>query len=312
MKAWEEYGELLAHSEGSQMTAIKWYNENGSVSETERKSSETISDYPLVVSLFINKDGRKVVSGINNIYTFRLQAESETLWAVLNIDQKRATCGRFSWSYHDWSQPEPASRQTPDFFIIDTFGTSLSVAGPPLPSLIKSPEFTIVDIKEGVNEDIKTTIVSFVYSPANPSPAVQVRKGTITLLPDSYWLVQSMELFLASPDENSTLSTPVRLEIECKYDSNNSIPLLKKHTLMSYTNERLVWSSERQYDIKLNEHAFYPSSRFTLTHYGLPEPDFVGKHNRFQVVRYLLMGTGLILVGYAVYRMTQKRRETAA
>jgi hypothetical protein len=48
--------------------------------------------------------------------------------------------------------------------------------------------------------------------------------------------------------------------------------------------------------------------RFTLSHYGLPEPDF-DNSRRTDRVRYILIGLGAILIVIALWRMIQKRRE---
>jgi hypothetical protein len=48
--------------------------------------------------------------------------------------------------------------------------------------------------------------------------------------------------------------------------------------------------------------------RFALSHYGFPEPDF-DNSQRTNRVRYILMGLGIIMILFAIWRMIQKRRE---
>jgi hypothetical protein len=50
------------------------------------------------------------------------------------------------------------------------------------------------------------------------------------------------------------------------------------------------------------------SSRFTLSHYGLPEPDFDGSR-RVRPLRYVFIIMGLLLISIALWKMYRKRQE---
>jgi hypothetical protein len=50
-----------------------------------------------------------------------------------------------------------------------------------------------------------------------------------------------------------------------------------------------------------------PSARFTLSHYGFPEPDF--GERRTNRVRYIIMGIGILMIVIGTWRMIQERRE---
>jgi hypothetical protein len=47
---------------------------------------------------------------------------------------------------------------------------------------------------------------------------------------------------------------------------------------------------------------------FSLSHYGLPEPDF-DNSQRINRVRYIFIGLGAIMIIIALWRMVQKRHE---
>ena len=62
-------------------------------------------------------------------------------------------------------------------------------------------------------------------------------------------------------------------------------------------------------EIRGIRHRGFPFEEFTLSHYGLPEPDF-GDH-RPNRMRYIIMAVGLLMIGIGAWRMIQKRRENA-
>jgi hypothetical protein len=306
IKSWEIYSQSLSHCEGIQTTNYVWYNSNGSISERETRVSETISDYPFIVSSFYKNSGKQQVFGSNKRYNFKIREEEKNEWIVSSVNPNFENRSLFMWHYHDWINPGDGSSNTPDHYIIDTFATSFNVAGIPLPVLIVNPDFEITELHETTETDQRKVVLSFSYSPKTFSPFATVRKGKMILLPDMFWLVHSMEIFITNAEVSDKSLTPTKLSMNFEYDLGTSIPLLKKSSWESRTNNQLVWSSNGEYDIKLVEKGTYSPHRFALPYYGLPEPDF-DNSRRTNRVRYILMGLGAIMIGIALWRMIQKR-----
>lgn len=70
-------------------------------------------------------------------------------------------------------------------------------------------------------------------------------------------------------------------------------------------NDEPFWDAER-YEFQWSFDELRPNEEFTLSHYGLPEPDFgARKPNR---IRFIIMGIGLVMIGVGAWRSIQKRR----
>ena len=105
------------------------------------------------------------------------------------------------------------------------------------------------------------------------------------------------------------------VQIKIDYDSETyKVPLPKKYYSKNIYNLTVgeehhegVLEKERLFNLK--ETNPKDNSRFTLSAFGLPEPDFGGhRTNRFH---YVFIGIGLLMFGTGAWRMVQKRRENA-
>jgi len=306
--AWNNYIQILKCCEGNITSKKLWYKSDGTVSQQEIWSSETISNFPCLVTSTSKNGGKSHVFGLNKKYTFNLTETENQLWEIIDIDSRVNYPQDFKWDFREWIRPEPFSTYTAEYRIVDSFAPFFFVAGLPLPVLIKNPDFKLIELEETINNNCREISISFTYSPENYSPFAPVRKGTIVLLPDYDWVIKEMTLFLLADQPVDTLSTPVRLSMVFEYDFRGDIPLIKSFSLLSFTNETLIWSANSEYSINLLSQTNLPS-RFTLSHYGLPEPDF--GERRTNRIRYIIMAVGLIMIGIGAWRMIQKRRENA-
>jgi hypothetical protein len=82
-----------------------------------------------------------------------------------------------------------------------------------------------------------------------------------------------------------------RKEINCEYIEEKE--------------DRNIYEAIQQFDLRETNPKDY--KRFTLSHYGLPEPDF--GEQRPNRVRYTLMVIGILMIVIALWQMYQKRKE---
>jgi hypothetical protein len=131
--------------------------------------------------------------------------------------------------------------------------------------------------------------------------------GKMILITD-YFLVSEAKLHLAylsfTRDDN----------IKITYDTETyKTPLPKSYYVFTEYNDykngiRTQNTSEQIQNFNLHETKPKDIKRFTLSAYGLPEPDF-DNSRRTNRVRYILIGLGAIMISIALWQMIQKNRK---
>ena len=309
LNAWEEYGEFLSHCEGSVIVHTTWYDDNGGTNEEEKTVSEMICDYPLIVFSFLINQNKRRITGINKDYTFVITEEQKDVYSVLDITRLDEIPQRFTWRYRDWEEGGFHRDDTMDSYIADTFGDSLLAPSIPLSVLFTLPEFDITESERIVESGTNKVRISFTFSPESFSPIEAVRKGTIILLPDSFWLPESLELHITEEKEDKLGIAPYFQVRNYEYQNDYAMPLLKEDHCETTLNGRLFWNSSADYDLKYVKHRKYPPKRFTLSHYGLPEPDFAEKD--YTPFRIFLFVFGLAFISLGLYQIYRKRSRSS-
>jgi hypothetical protein len=173
--------------------------------------------------------------------------------------------------------------------------------------LLEFPEFKIISIKSTDENQNQSVTINFECHPTvKPQKGVYFSDGILVFRPDKYWMIENAVLTLI--DCTGEVSEPVQLTITCKFseESNLLIPFISEHNiLLSFvkTNDK-IRSAYKTININAVN---LERSRFTLSHYGLPEPDF--GERRTNRIRYIIMGLGLLLIGWGLWRLIQKQRK---
>ncbi|MDR0336600.1 MAG: hypothetical protein LBI18_05870, partial [Planctomycetaceae bacterium] len=179
-----------------------------------------------------------------------------------------------------------------------TRGLMISIADW-LPVIFNQPEFHIIDAKKIKENNENLIWIKYDYKPKQRQNQL-VRSGEIYLLPEHYWLIKRAEVVVSESNGRFVNSS-----ISCQYDFvSGNIPRLVSHKLFIKEYNQTLLRIFSNYEIveKIN------TQEFTLSHYGFPEPDF-DNSRRTNHVRYILMGLGIIMILFAIWRMIQKRRE---
>ncbi|MDO5576545.1 MAG: hypothetical protein Q4F84_05655 [Fibrobacter sp.] len=176
-----------------------------------------------------------------------------------------------------------------------------------LPSMFAAPGFHLKDAVSVEEDGMKLMKISYSYEPVIPKKNNIVRGGELFLMEEHDWMIKKGWF---ECEESGSKTRPV-VSIQNKYDflSDSSFPRLlsSKKTVTGGTEDKSTNTSI--YSWQKNEET--DKNVFTLSHYGLPEPDFEIRRGRFSALRYGLMAIGFALVLYAGYRIcTGKRKKT--
>jgi hypothetical protein len=186
-----------------------------------------------------------------------------------------------------------------------------------LPTLMRLPEFNIEQVKEVQKDGTNYYAVDYSFAPSGAIdenliiekliknsnadisdlpeglqkyPMIAVRNGKLLLTTD-YLLIKEADLEIIRVG---------KCKIVCNYKYEKDIPLISEYTMAYIDTE---YKSVYNFDLSLNPTQNH--KRFTLSHYGIPEPDFGERRERR--FRYIFMGLGLILIGIAIFRIIRKR-----
>ena len=233
-------------------------------------------------------------------YLFRLIGDNETNTLKLDRLGSHPQAPDLSYWLDTFSRPD---RPNDDWYItgggrVTTLLVARSLhlyAGTWLPTLFRSESFSV----DSLTEDGERFCVDFKFEPESDMTdpdflSTPVRSGRLVLLKDSY-LPESADFGLQTgPNERRR----ELLSFEYAEVAGKTVLKSKKeewsqggdafYTLYSFDNIR--FKKER-------------SSRFTLSHYGLPEPDFEGRS-----VRRIFVLLGCAFIFYALFRLYRERR----
>lgn len=301
LDAWDKYGDFISHCEGVVYSHTKWYDEKGAVDEEEETVSNLICDYPLVVFAFRLNQNKTNITGINRDYSFKITEEGDDVYSVVEIHEAENLPGQFSWVYRDWDQGGNQRNDTMDSFISNTFADSLLAPSIPLPVLFKRPDCNVTQVERFAESGINRVRISFVFSPEFYSPIMAVRSGNIVLLSDSCWLPERMELNITDEEHDKSGTAPFCRVHEFEYQNDFAMPLLREYRCETSVTGHTTWNFVRDYDLKYVKHGTYPKKRFTLSYYGLPEPDFVEK--KFTPFRIFMFVIGLGFILLSAYQL---------
>ena len=314
VESWTRYAKFISRCEAKRTEHSIEYDENGSVTEDETYFSEAICKYPFYVNIGGGVGGESVSGyGVNKSYTFWIDREKEgepwedTAFPVEN--HKKI----YDWRYLDsWYKADDIQVDRRDMNILKRLAPQLDAAMMPLPVLFADSNFKITEAEEITEGETRKIVLSFEYDPGFFSGFSSAHKGTITLLPDHDWMVDSMELFLVKvpeePDDDATVEYEFRVLYRFEYDYQYPMPVVAKSLKEQYNiaTGQMARKQTAEYDIKPIGRFKYTARRFTLSYYGLSEPDFATR----PWLRYLFIAVGACFILAVLRRIRKGRKES--
>lgn len=301
-KQWEKYIVALAHMEGHIDREYKWVDKEGT--RTQSDSYNIAYYHPWTAN---DSEKSAVVYGKN--YNFSLK-KNVGGWVIekLNRNSFQRTTPRY---------PPVTEEPGIDRFslvVANQLGVGLQIV--PnfiyLPSVWDKPEFEILSAVPFDSGEEHLIDVSFRFAVKPPHLYAWIAppdkdftiEGKLTLGTD-YYLVRRSEVDCDSYDEEGKFTEHLTWEIE--YDLQKDevpLPVYSKHTSEG---NGLSFTEEKRFSLNRIEKP--DPSRFTLSYYGFPEPDF--KNQRLSVFRLVLVLLGCIFITYAVFSALDNRRAMA-
>jgi hypothetical protein len=305
IKKWTTYCKNLCNYSGKINQKNEWSDRIGL--ESQSYEYEIIGKFPCVLKEETNKD-KTTIYCTNSNYSFRLKSVSNSdEWIVDEVVQSTHQASDF---FEDINNINISSkRYNVNNIVTRSLAAGLDINGTLLPAIFNDFYFEILNIESLHENDVNITRVMFQYNSPSPDKATFPRSGTIDLLTDYYMLVLRANIISSQVGFDDQWN----FIIENKYDllpkQEDNIPLIissQRRCLDIPPISSFRYSLNFTYNIsKTNSDISF--NRFTLSHYGIPEPDF--GERRTNRVRYILIGLGAIMIAIALWRMIQKRRE---
>ena len=262
---------------------------------------EIACDFPRLIGHTVGNEGKAdefhTDWGYKENYTFILNKKTlSDEWSIERLEPvvKRAKHNDL-WKFMTSKAFLP--RGNPESFFemyaSAVLGEFLLPQGVPIMSLMTSP-MCVVDKYEKIengNLRIHFTIDDSVVKDLSEPLPFSFRSGRIDLTPND-WRVVTVSVF--SPDGTYEES------IQNEYKADGETPFLSssKHKSIGAT----IYS-EDSFTCEQSQETTDPT-RYTLSYYGLPEPEFVSETNR---IRLVLIALGALMIGFAVWRFSRRR-----
>lgn len=315
LESWTRYAKFISRCEGKCTQHSIEYDENGSASEDETYFSEAICKYPFYVNIGGSVDDESVnVYGVNKSYMFWIDRKKEgEPWedtAALPVKNHKKI---YDWRYLDsWYKADDIQVDRRDMNILKRFAPQMDAMMMPLPVLFADSNFEITESEEITENETRKIVLSFEYDPGFLSGFSSAHEGTITLLPDHEWMVDSMELFLVKvpeePDDDAPVEYEFRVLYRFEYDCQYQMPVVAKSLNERYNiaTGQMTRKQTADYDIKPIGRFKYSARRFTFSHYGLPEPDFAPR----PWLKYLFIAVGAVIILAVMWRKLKGRKDS--
>jgi len=296
--AWARYVQSMSSISG---TVTVRNLENGRV--TFERSNEYSLLFPFNVKEYSENEVQIVrCAGPNYSFLLEKRADDQNwqIMRLLSYDKPKPSLADWeSALYEDWFNESLLER---DFHVVQNeLLQGLQLYGHAyLPSLVNLPEFSVKGIYKTTVDGVDKVYIDYEFEPLDPVKyeTLSVRSGSLVLDRQS-WLIESGEF------DVELSGIRLRYTVQCSYEANgDSVPKLKQRSLNT-SHRGINFSSVFEFDLE-TDNTISPS-RFTLSHYGIPEPDF--GERRISPVRYLLLGIGILMVAFALWQMYRKRRE---
>lgn len=278
----------------------------------EIEKHRVVCVYPMGL---LYKYGRKSTSvpdkvmdivGVNAEYSFRLtpSENAQQKWVVRDVARVArppTTCRipESSVYYVD---------EQCDAFVVQDLATAIQVGAILLPSLFKLDELSIEQIEEYTRDGEQIVSVRYHFEPDKLPPKVFARSGTIDLLPHHHWVIDRADYIVGTKEG---ITSRALVSIHNKYDfASFKVPVLTSKKVDCYnTTPDKTWRYSRSLVYRFQETKDQTPQRFTLSDFGLPEPDFSTEPKNLRL--WLVLG-GVLLLLFAIvsFRLSARRHMT--
>ena len=315
IQKWDDYVRDMSKMEWTVVTSIDYGPDAGKNHETSY-----IFNFPNFV-MEQKKDGvLKRVNGYGKKYSFLLEHDSETGHLEINsvsqnksIPQPSILTGFFHGT--------PPSEE----WWLSVGGRHLGAMSQPLTlygfttlqQLFTFQDFSI----SSLTEDGEKYYIDYTFEPPEPEqpvteadaaeflksdfPETPVRSGRLVLFKESY-LPESIEFSLVTPDLEEGRVITEHAAVSCVYEQveGKTVPKSKKFEISGDGDPRTtLWTYG---NVSFQKE---PASRFTLSYYGLPEPEFKNGFISPAILRGALIFAGCCLIVLSVlFRLYRKRQ----
>jgi hypothetical protein len=278
---------------------------------TTKSIGETIDDtnichilvnLPMLVREITFTDTSQSVQAFNSNYTFSLKKANEE-WNVKDIMMPLETLGQTDQLiFPDFSQS--SLKDSANHLAVFTAVKGLMLSHVDfLPVIADKPEFQLKSFRYFEENGIRLLNIEYTYEPTQFLSNQLVRGGNVILIPDLFFLIKSADVNYVEPGKQQRIHAKIFNEYEF---TKSNFPYLKKHKRVingiEYNNFTIETICTKFIPVEN-----LPDSRFTLSHYGLPEPDF--GERRTNRIRYIIIGIGILMMAIGAWRMIQKRRK---
>jgi hypothetical protein len=316
---WLEYLHSLGNVEG----IIHYqYKANGKVNYDF--TNEFVCSYPLLIDNRGDYNNYNSAEVFGKDYQFSLTKPKDTKqWIINTILYEPADKKLENWSFPVYlAEPPSYINDRVGYNIFNTLGVGLFGidSGANLPFMISKKEFSIKEFHKTVKNGIDGYILNFEFSIPDFPEAVKKRadysnhlewknfslNGKLFLTTD-YFLISEGEFHLEYLSFTQNANVSILYDIETyktPLPKNYSIKIESNDYQNKKNNKNIL---ENLLSFDLRETNPKNTERFTLSHYGLPEPDF--GERRTNRVRYIIIGIGILMMAISAWRMIQKRRE---
>jgi len=302
-KSWSEYLRALGNVEGCiQYKLIK----NGKL---EREFVNClVASYPLVADVRGQFDAPIDVLVTGNRYNFSMnRTDPADGWRVEHISTGDPG-NDLSWSFPEHFADPPSHVTNPNGYkIFNTIGVGLFGMGsnPNLPYMIASEWVSIHEISLVEKNNSQQLLMLFDYKRVYKKNSYSL-KGKVFLTTDSF-LITEGEFHLESIDGVE------HVQVRIDYDNVTYRVPLPKNYYKKETYKLVIdgecyegtIESEQVFDLKETDPKSF--ERFTLSGYGLPEPDF--DEPKTDWFRNTLVIISVLLIAIALWRMWRNRKE---
>ena len=291
--AWARYLESLKNIE------VTWYSETIKKDETETSKPSTVyHNPPYHLSISQSDVLGTVASGNNKRYSFRLSSKDGKTWGddqtelfLPNSDGplqffkpgERGN-GKILRELVSWDTLHLAAALNLNFFIW-------------FPSYVNEEDFQVLEVENLYEDDLHLVRVKYSYEPKEFDPNIHLRSGEVFLLPDYDWVIKRAAFKSMDVDQ-----TQADCQTEIEYNLAPGKLALPSVVTVKFDEDNFTM----RWHYTWKEGCTFDKKMFTLSHFGLDEPDFgEGRVNRLRIIMSLL---GALLIVSALYKIYQSRK----
>lgn len=288
--AWAKYLESLKEVDVSYYYETRENNEESEISPVY----DFYNRYPSSLDKY-ERNGKLFVSGLNKRYTFLVSSADGNVWELVNAEDQ-------SQKHVPLDFPQIGVPRSD--LCVANWNTSQLAAALKLnvrvwfPSYFREAEFTVLEAEEVTEEGKRLVRVKFQYEPEVFDNEYPLRSGEVFLLPDCSWVIKKADFILLDVDGE----TPVHCHVDIDYgDSADIFPRPLSFTLkidegQFYKKKFYTWKDLSKIS----------SKEFTLSYYGIKEPDFGG--GRLSRLSCILIAIGIVLFFVSLFKAYKKRK----